>query len=251
MDPMLGMLFLVFAAGAGGGGMPEPGPTGPIPQTGGSKGLKLLRTEAERAGLSDDWTTFLAAVAYHESRWNPSVGLGLPGRIEVPGISLNEGKHGAWEAKAAVMAYDRNEDEFKQCPWPRMRYGFGSGGWFGLLPANALWSFKGTPGFCMDPQKAVFDPWSSLVLGTDYARRLMRWKSFKAGGATWKVLNRGWAAPGNMDGTPAERVAKTDERWEKALKALGVPSSWGNRKVTKLPTGWDAWDVYTAGLETA
>lgn len=234
--------FIIILAMAGS----LPDPTGPVSKA----RLPELRALAEQAGLSEDWVTFLSAVAHHESKWNPSVGLGLPGRVNIPGVTVREhGKLGKYEAAAALMAYDRHPERFEDCPWPRMRYGFGSGGWFGLLPANALASYMGNPeGICLDPQFSVFDPWSSVVLATDYARRLTKWKSFAAGGGTWKVLNRGWAAPGNMDGTPAERVARSDERWERALKALGIPSSWGNRRVAPLPSGWDAWSVYTAGL---
>ena len=222
----------------------------PPPAAKGSADLDLLRGMAREAGMDSDWENFLAAVAWRESKWFPRVALGRAERVNVPNVKVNGGPIGNAEAAAALLAYDRNADEYKSCPWPRMRYGFGSGGWYGLLPANALWSFKATPAFCIDPQVAVFDPWDSTILAIGYAQRLMRWKSFRAR-PTWRTLNRGWAAPSLMDGSPPEQVAKTDARFLKALARLGLPASFADEKVPELPAGWNAFSVWATRGTTA
>lgn len=185
-----------------------------------SPNLQALRGEAARAGVSDDWATFLGAVAHHESRWV---------------ISAHNGS--ASEVSASASAYDRNAEKLSECKHPRSAYVIGSGGWYGFLPANGIVSaFRGTPGICIDPA-TIYDPWISTLMAIAYAKNLQGWGSFKRSDRTWLELNRGWSVPGKMD------IArpKSDERFLKGLRAQGVPESFASKKVGALPQGWHAW----------
>lgn len=196
----------------------------PVPPTS-SAGLSELRAEVARAGASEDWAKFLAAVAHHESRWNTSAHNDSTG-----------------EVRASGKAYDRNAERLAQCH-PRAAYVIGSGGWYGFLPANAVVSaFRNTPGVCTDPA-AIFDPRVSTLMAIAYAKNLQGWKSFRDSGRTWLELNRGWSVPGKMN---IPRPA-SDARFLKGLRAQGIPESFASRKVTALPAGWNAWDRMQAG----
>ena len=198
----------------------SPGSAGATPPVSKSPSLSDLRSQVARAGLSDDWAIFLAAVAHHESRWVSSAHNGT-----------------ASEVKASGKAYDRNADKLGKCGRPRSAYVIGSGGWYGFLPANAVVSaFRGTPGICTDPAM-VYDPWVSTLMAAAYAKNLHGWDSFKNSDRSWLALNRGWSVPGKMN-IPRP---KSDERFLKGLRAQGVPESFAYKKVAALPAGWSAW----------
>lgn len=215
----------------------EPG-SGSIGEWPDAAGLDDLEAAMGAAGLSDDWKIFLAATAYGESKWNTDVGLGPndhPGRPPWLRPSKASAKLKNNEAKAACKAYNKNAAKwFANSPWPAARYCFGSGGWFGFLPTYGLISgFKATPALVsqIDPWD-VTDPLVSLVMALGYARGLMRWKQFKAGGATWLTLRVGWGRPGNM--AKAATNAKIRAKFATHLAELGVDPSWMDRKVPQL-----------------
>jgi hypothetical protein len=173
---------------------------------------------AQSLGLPPAWGTFLAAVAHHESRWHST--------------AHNKSKS---EVAASRKAWERNRAHFAGCGIPDSDYWIGSGGWYGLLPANAIVStFRGTAGICTPPS-AVFDPRMSTILAMGYARALMGWTSYKNSPQTWLNLNRGWAAPGKMN----DALPRTDARFFAALKAMGVPASFASERVVSLG-GWSA-----------
>jgi hypothetical protein len=199
------------------------------PMSGGQEELRYL---AEWAFLDEEWMAFLEATAAGESGFNNLVGLGNPALFPdwaSPNTKASSNLQ-ANEAKAAEVAYGRN-DYLKNCSWPRSRYTFGSGGWFGLLPANAVAAFKGTRYECIDPW-SVFDPVSSLVEIVDYCRRIMRWDNFKAK-PTWLNLRVGIGNPSNMNKSDimAEKTVSFGDR----VQELGYPASFIHRQVTPLP----------------
>ena len=215
----------------------EPG-SGSIGEWPDAAGLGDLEAAMEAARLPEDWKIFLAATSYGESKWNTDVGLGPnnhPGRPPWLRPSKAAAKTQDNEARAACKAYNKNASKwFADSPWPAARYCFGSGGWFGFLPAYGLISgFKATPELVsqIDPW-AVTDPLVSLVMALGYARGLMRWKQFKAGGATWLTLRVGWGRPGSM--STAKSNKKVRAKFAKHLAEIGVPASWMDRKVTNL-----------------
>lgn len=183
----------------------------------GKRGLGDLMRLMERAQTPPDWQVFFAAVAHHESRWNSS--------------AWNQASS---EVAASARAYDRNKDRYSHCPWPASAYKIGSGGWFGLIPANALAAFWDTQLHCLSPN-SIFDPVPSFAMAVDYARRLQRWGQFQVN-PTWLNLNRGWKAPSNMGSV----VPGSDAALREALAALrsrgwDIPSGWENRAATPLP----------------
>lgn len=237
MEAIALLLLLALASG----GKPAPGEKGAGPYP---KGAKAVREQARRAGMDESWVTFLAAVAHHESRWNPRVAFGDPTQAIIPpDVKLNTkpeslARH---ESQAGLVALKRNRER-GDMGYPPGRYAY-SGGWFGILPANGLYAaFKGTEGSSMDPW-VVFDPWISTLMAIGYAQGLMGWKSFRRGPRSWLSLNRGWKHPGKMD----EAMDGTDNRFFKALKAIGVPASFAHEKVTSLPDDWHAWTYLNSG----
>ena len=201
-------------------------------------GLDDLEAAMDAAGLPDDWKIFLAATAYGESKWNTDVGLGPndhPGRPPWMRPSKASAKLQNNEARAACKAYDKNAAKwFANSPWPPARYCFGSGGWFGFLPTYGLISgFKATPELIaqIDPWD-VADPLVSLVMALGYARGLMRWKQFAAGGGTWLTLRVGWGRPANM--STAQSNAKVRAKFASHLAEIGVAPSWMDQRVPQL-----------------
>ena len=204
-----------------------------------------------------DWQTFLAAVAHHESRWNPNVALGAADLADVPaGVTLHTSpeKIARAESRAGLKALARNTvradgtaGQLARCDdWTDARYAY-SGGWYGLLPANGLVSaFRGTDGVCLDPW-SVFDPWLSTIMAIGYAKGLRGWKSFRRSPQTWIALNRGWKNPGKMD----EPQEGSDRRFLKALRAMGIPESFAHQKVVSLPEDWHAFALLNSGGSNA
>ena len=185
-------------------------PTGPPSQ----KGAADLYGVLDEMGAPDDWKTFLAAVAHRESRFD----------------NLAENTS-TTEAAAARRAFDRQRDRgrFSSSPWPDSAYTFGSGGWYGLLPANALEAFSGTDLENMDPREAIHDPITSTIMALAYARRLFGWAAFDG---TWLGLRVGWANPSKM-GDP-DFVAEVRGRFRKDLEAIGASPSFMDREVSSV-----------------
>lgn len=220
-----GAAFALAAIGSakkrGGGGGGGSVPPMPEPLSGGQDDIRYL---AEWAFLDEEWTIFLEWVAKGESNFNNLVGLGNPSLFP----DWAKANKSMAEAAAAARGYERNS-YLKSCGWGASRYTFGSGGWFGLLPASAVAAFKGTRYECIDPW-SVFDPVASFVEALDYARRLVsNWSGFKKN-PTWQNLRLGWGNPSEM-GDP-EALARVDGE---DLEALGYPVSFMHRQVTPFP----------------
>lgn len=236
VGPLVAAIFAIAIgsglAGSGkkrrrrGGALP---PEMPEPLSGGQADIRYL---AEWAFLDEEWAIFLEATAAGESGFDNLRGLGNPALFPEwasPNMSASQEKKDI-EANAARRAYDRNT-YLHDCPWPAARYSFGSGGWFGLLPANAVFAFKGTRYECIDPW-SVFDPVPSLVEIIEYCRRTMRRDSFKAN-PTWLNLRVGIGNPSNMN--KADQLARVGEKFREKLLELGYPESFMYREVTPLP----------------
>lgn len=238
MDPLVIMAAVLLLSGPrSGADIPDDLPS--------AKGAQAVMEAAAACGVDRNWQRFLAAVAFHESRWSTNVGLGVASKLGRDDVKMNEGHVGELESKAATAAYRRHVRDhglWEDCGYPEEAYGFGSGGWYGFLPVFGLWPFRNTPARCMDPRVAVFDPIVSTIMAIAYAQRTMKRSTFRDN-PTWRNLNRAWKSPGLMDGIPADVVAKVDARFDKSLKALGLPPSWGDQRVDALPAGWSAYDT--------
>lgn len=201
-----GAALVAGSAAANDGGYP----TGPPSKAGHAELLGVV----DRMGAPDEWGTFLSAVGYWESKFN--------------NLAENDSPT---EAAAARRAYDRarSKGRFSGSPWPESAYTFGSGGWYGLIPANAMEGFAGTDLENLDPRAAIHDPITSTILALEYARRIFHWAAFDG---TWLSLRVGFANPSKM-GDP-EFVAKVRERFAESLRAIGAPESFMHRQVVSL-----------------
>lgn len=229
MGELLPLLLLLASAMSPGTDTGPPGKAGQWAE---------LEQNARAAGMSPDWIRFLKAWAWHESKGNPRAANRRPS-----------------EAASALALYDRNRDVLGACPWGPGAYGWGSGGWYGLLPVSAVWAFVGTPALCkVDPQRTVFDPWESTLEAVAFAQRSMKREEFIEP-RTWKILNRATAAPTLMDERPGssrfERAEDADDRFMAALRALQIPAGFADQRVEPLPNGWNAYDRWRAGKAVA
>lgn len=202
-------------------------PDVPVDSAGRDELLDLL----DQSQAPGDWQTFFDATAHGESRWNSDVGLG-DAALAPTWARMNTSQS---EARASCVAYDRHRDRgrFAASGYSRARYCFGSGGFFAMLPANAIaGAFRKTPLERLDPY-AVFDPRIAVVMALDYARRLLGWSQFKQD-PTWLTLRVGWSNPSLMGN--ADFRAKVRKRFAKSLRAIGVSPSWMDRRVSSM--GW-------------
>lgn len=188
-------------------------PTGP-PAAG---GRAFQQEILGQLGTPSEWSTFLEVVAYGESRFDPGAQNTTAG-----------------EAAAAARAYgySRGKGRLADSPWPESAYTWGSGGWYGMLPAYAVAAWRGTDLENLDPREVVHDPILSTIAALEYARRVMAWAAFDG---TWLSLRVGWANPSKL-GDPAF-VAKIRGHLTKHLQAIGVPPSWMHGRVRPM-TGY-------------
>lgn len=184
--------------------------------------------------LDDTQRKFLILVARGESGWDPLVGLGDPELFPAgtkpnrkASTALQEG-----EARAARKAYQRHADVFAACGvgHDEAAYGFGSGGWFGMLPANGLWQLRDTPFRCWPPS-AVFDPARAITIAIAFARGLQGWDGYQAN-RTVGNLRAGWGLPTSM-GTSIDpdRIAK----YRRHATESGLPASFVDLELARYP----------------
>lgn len=182
--------------------------------------------------LDDVQRKFLILVARGESGWNPLVGLGDPALFP-PGTKPNTKASAAaqeGEARAARVAYDRHADYFAGCDaGERAAYSFGSGGWFGMLPANGLWQLRDTPLGCWPP-RAVFEPARAITMAVAFARALQGWDGFQAN-PTVGNLRAGWGLPTSMGtNVAADRLAK----YRRHARESGLPESFIDEPIARF-----------------
>lgn len=142
-------------------------------------------------GVKGRWREFLMIKAYGESKGNIRATRGVAtGAPEWAALNVDQN-----EARAAEIAYDRNAKYFESC-WPKNAYLFGSGGWWGMLPGNALAAFKGTRFACVHPW-AIYDKGVSFAMALGFAGRLMGWSGYQAHPTMLNLLV-GWGNPDGM-----------------------------------------------------
>jgi hypothetical protein len=184
--------------------------------------------------LDDVQRKFLILVARGESGWNPLVGLGDPSLFPAGTKPNTKASAGAQEneARAARVAFERHAADFEACGigHSEQDFGFGSGGWFGMLPANGIWQLRDTPFRCWPPA-AVFDPARALTMAIAFARGLQGWDGFKANPTVYN-LRAGWGIPTSMgNNVAAERIAK----YRKHAQESGLPSSFVDETIAHFP----------------
>lgn len=216
---------------------PQPQPPTPdvrFPVYEGKDGAFMLQELLKTAGVDQNWQRFFLSIASGESGFTSNMVLGDPKLYPTRGKpSKQTATLGPAEAAGARKAYDRAEENRRLdgCPWPADAYSWGSGGWLAMLPANAWYAYMGTSLRCRHPWY-LLHPADHVVVGIDFARRLMDWKAFVAE-PTWLTLRVGWGNPSAMDEPDArERIAK---KFSGQLQTLGVAPAWMYQEVTPLP----------------
>lgn len=225
------LLALGLVAGAGGGSAPAGTAIN-------RKGMQDVKRLAAQAGLDEDYQNFLVFVAFGESRGNNLVGLGDPALFPPWTVThtkwVNNGRPVLSdaqrnEARAATKGYD-NSPHLHGC-WPRSGYVFGSGGWFGFLPSTALSRLRNTELRCQHPF-TVFDPASSIVYAMLNIRGLQQRGDWDRSPKNVWALRVGWGLPSAMD--DPTRLAQRRKKYENHLRALGIPTSFLDKKLPPL-----------------
>ncbi len=196
-----------------------------------------------RTGAPREIQVLAAIQRYTESRGNPKAGLGRPELFPSWAQPSNASRDKQLaEANAAAQAYDRNREAYEESPYPERMWVFGSGGAYGLIPANALAPFRGTDALRrgrVTPYD-VFHPWRSTVLFVDYVWRVMQRKEYRELAPehrTVLALKRGLAQP-SLAWDFSEQHARSRSVRRRALgavEALGISERFLDLKV---PLEW-------------
>ncbi len=195
------------------------------PQGGGYGEIWRLAKVAEQKAQMPGFAAFALAVATSESRGNNQAS------------NTSES-----EAGYACKLYWANADtRFANNPHPASKFCFGSGGWFGFMPATAL---SGKPFRNVDPY-LVFDPAASVAFLADFVRRVVNgyWAKLPASCRNWLTIRRFMA--GNKVGldcneTNYPRSGKVQRKLAKNLQERGLPAAvmYGSVTIGNWPGGW-------------
>lgn len=200
----------------------------------GAKRVREIASQIERIAKVPGFANFAVATAYTESKWKNLVSLGLPECLpsNIYVSSTNEAAKNN-EASKAKSLWETNVSKgwrYVNNPWNDdvCRYGFGSGGWYGFLPATAL-AVRGGVYDNSDPY-LVFDPVHSTVMLLDFILRKIDnsdWRSMPEDKQNWLAVRRSMAASQYMTdwNENKERSQEVRQRLEAALKASGIPNS--------------------------
>ena len=197
-----------------------------------------------RTGAPREVARFAELQRYTESRGNPKAGLGRPELFPwwaEPRRSAGKAERDN-ESAAALEAYERNASAYGESPFRKPAWVFGSGGAYGLIPANALAPFRDTDALrrgLVGPHD-VFDPWRSTVLFVDMIRRLIARDEFTElppVARNWLAIKRGLASPTLMadHAETKERSRTVRQRADEAAEAAGLDPSFLR---TRVPNVW-------------
>ena len=218
------------------------------------KGMKhvkeLTRQVCKAARMTPDaisWAVnFVTLQAATESGADNYRGLGIPSMFPAWAIPTGGEKvDGKWrvkptasaglrklqnaEAAAARTTYIRNRDRgsLPASDAPQNDWTFGSGGYFGLLPASGLYAFRSSKRQNEFGPLDVFDARRSIVMLLAYMQRLSGYSSFKNQPKSDNVntLKRGFASPSLMGKPAAERSVLVASRNKSNASKYGIPAS--------------------------
>lgn len=220
-----GVALLALAGGRKGGGSAPPATPG-----GGLKNVRAWGEWVEAAGTLYGFSRFAPAVAYTESGGNNLIGLGISQGILPSNVKLrSKGKAAKGEAEAACTLWKgaRSRGWYQDNPYDRRYWCFGSGGWFGFLPATGLSAGGQNGPFVEQSPFMVFEPIESVVMLADFVKRTVRGNRFQSlpyGEQNWLAIRRGLAGSFLIDDYQEEheRSPKTRARLEKALAETGT-----------------------------
>lgn len=184
------------------------------------------------------FSKFAVAVAHNESRGNSQ--------------AMNDSPS---ERGAACRGYERQADgKFRDNPYPKADWCWGSGGWFGLLPSTGL----GAPGFeNLDPL-LVLDAEAQVAMYADFVRRVVQnnWNEIPEEHRNWLTVRRFAAGrtvgfdwneervlSSDRDGVP--RARKVRLKFARSLRAMGIPESFMYKRVRvkNWPGAIQLWEI--------
>jgi len=220
---------------------------------------KVVQEVAKAAGLDyteRQWLERFAVIqASSESGANNYRGLGVPERFPVWAVpSGADKKDGRWvvspaastkmrslqtnEAKAAVVAYERNEGRGSLPPgdFPLAYWTLGSGGYFGFIPANGAYAFRSSTRPNEFGPLDVFDAHRSVVMLMRTIAALAAWSTFKKLPENDQVtgLKRAMASPTLIPEPNAERSKSSAAKARAAASKRGIPASFFDQP---MPSG--------------
>jgi hypothetical protein len=215
----------------------QPGRTVPTVK-GMSKVEPYLQRAAQVAKIGNGFVPFGLAVAKREASFNNK--------------AINDSPS---EADAACRLYRRNKDGiYRDNPYGKAGFCWGSGGWWGFLPATAMEPkvFRK-----LDPRVYLFEPAASTAMFADYVRDIVVnfFPKLPPEHRNWLSIRRSMASLATMydyKEKEGERARKSRERLAKDLKAVGYDSDWMYQKPTlgAYPGAAAVWDDLSQ-LETA
>lgn len=137
--------------------------------------LRRLALAVESMGTLPGFAKFAEGAAWSESRWN--------------NCATNAGSE---ERKRALSGFRvaRSQGWYATTPYTEDDFGFGTGGWFGLMPSSALVAGGSRGPFISADPRLVHDPAASVAMMADMVFRLV--KKYKA--RNWLAVRRGMKA---------------------------------------------------------
>lgn len=186
------------------------------PQTAGHADLREAAKIVEQATQMPGFAKFAESVAVRESNFKST--------------AINDS---ASEAAAAGRLYHKNSSRYGQSGYAPAYYTFGSGGWYGFLPAVALAS----PEWNHEDPRLIFTPIGSTMLLASFVQRVARnhFGNIPPAYRTWLTIRRfmssnrrGYDWAENLPETLQKRV-----RYAEDLARVGLPSSFMHQKVPR------------------
>lgn len=190
--------------------------------------LTRLAQEAEAAGAPEGFAKFAEAAAWTESRWD--------------NCAINDSPS---EAAAALRLFEGAQSRgwFQETTYDAEKFGFGSGGWFGLMPATGLIAGGSRGPFVNADPRIVTNPVESVVMVADFCVRIFR----KYQAKDWLAVRRAMAALSLVNDSVErnERSIHVRERFEVGLEKAGVvgPAAFMRRRPATdgYPGAWALW----------
>lgn len=194
----------------------SPGYNPPAASGAGQRELRAYLDVLESEGILPGFEIFAQAVAKRES-----------------GFNTEARNTTASEARAARRLFDgaRSRGHFAENPFlsDTDAWTFGSGGWFGFLPATGMAQGGRSGPFQTEHPSLIFDPAASLAMAAAYAASMIR----NYGAKDWLAVRRGWAATGLVSDTGEEKQRSRDVR-TRLVKDVQAVTGWSASEATRF-----------------
>lgn len=204
-----------------------------------SAGHRELRDLLGRLAAADlipeDSIDFFLATARRESDFSNRARNTSDSEAQAARTLLRGALERGWYAENPTIATDRAAWEF------------GSGGWFGFLPATGMTAGGHHGPFSRQHPALIFDPVASVLMAVDFADGITRGQRFAAlptSEQNYLALSRAWKSPRLVsDWLEDSEYAKANHRrLIKHLVALGLPEEAAERYARRRAE-FPRWDL--------